>query len=53
MRFEEQVAELGPGQAFLAPPNIGHHVTALVDSLVLSVKDLAPGDPYRVADWPI
>lgn len=51
VRFEEQVAELGPGQAFLAAPNIGHHVTALMDTRVLSVKDMVPFDPYPVADW--
>lgn len=49
VRFGDKEAELGPGQAFLAPSNVGHQVTALEDAQVLSIKNLVPGDPYSIS----
>jgi quercetin dioxygenase-like cupin family protein len=47
VRFGEEVGELGPGQAFMAPSNVAHQVTALEDTVVLSCKNLveSSGDP--------
>ena len=36
----DEVEELGPGQALLAPSNVKHQVTALEDSEVISCKNL-------------
>jgi quercetin dioxygenase-like cupin family protein len=44
----DETRELGPGQGFLAPPNLQHHVTALEDSEVLSCKALADGKGHRI-----
>ena len=48
VRFGEEIADLGPGQAFLAPPNVEHQVTALEDSAVLSCKNLIEGIAHRL-----
>mgnify|MGYP001771097135 CR=1 FL=1 len=40
--------ELGPGQGFLAPPNLLHQVTALEDSEVLSCKALVDGKGHWI-----
>lgn len=34
----EEIGEIGPGQAVLAPPNVKHQVTALEDTEVISCK---------------
>lgn len=44
----EETRELGPGQGFLAPPNLPHQVTALEDSEVLSCKALVDGRGHRI-----
>ena len=36
----DEVGEIGPGQALLAPPNIKHQVTALEASEVISCKNV-------------
>lgn len=36
----DEVSEIGPGQAFLAPANVKHQVTALEDSEVISCKNI-------------
>lgn len=36
----DEVSDIGPGQAFLAPANVKHQVTALEDSEVISCKDI-------------
>jgi quercetin dioxygenase-like cupin family protein len=43
VRFGEVIGEIGPGQAFLAPPNVPHQVTAMEDTVVFSCKNLAEG----------
>ncbi len=44
----DEARELGPGQGFLAPPNLQHHVTALEDSEVLSCKALVDGKGHKI-----
>jgi quercetin dioxygenase-like cupin family protein len=43
VRFGEEIGEIGPNQAFLAPPNVPHQVTALEDTVVFSCKNLGEG----------
>jgi quercetin dioxygenase-like cupin family protein len=43
-----EVAELGLGQAFLAPPNVEHEVRALEDTVVLSCKNVVGGYGHRL-----
>jgi len=43
VRFGEVIGEIGPGQAFRAPSNVPHEVTALEDTVVLSCKNLVEG----------
>ena len=50
VRFGEEIAELSPGQAFLAPPNVVHQVTAIEDTEVLSCKNTIAGHGHRLAD---
>ena len=40
--------ELGPGQAFLAPPNVPHGVTAIEDTEVISSKHLVGGVGHKI-----
>lgn len=40
VRIGGETAEIGPGQALLAPPDVKHQVTALADSEVISCKNL-------------
>jgi quercetin dioxygenase-like cupin family protein len=40
VRVGEEEGEVGPGQAFLAPSNVPHQVTALEDTEVISCKDV-------------
>jgi quercetin dioxygenase-like cupin family protein len=40
VRVGEETGEIGPGQAFLAPSNVQHQVTALEDTEVISCKDI-------------
>ena len=48
VRFGEEIAELNPGQAFLAPPNVEHQVTAIEDTEVLSCKNVIAGHGHRL-----
>jgi quercetin dioxygenase-like cupin family protein len=48
VRIAGEVAELGPGQAFLAPPNVEHEVRALEDTVVLSCKNVVGGYGHRL-----
>lgn len=48
VRIADQTAELGPGQAFLAPPNVEHEVRALEDTVALSCKNLVAGYGHRL-----
>ena len=40
VQIGQEVGEIGPGQAFLAPPNVKHQVAALEDSEVISCKNI-------------
>ena len=48
VEFEDEMAELGPGQAFLAQPNLLHKVTAVDDTEVLSCKNVIGGLGHRI-----
>ncbi len=48
VRFGEKIAELGPRQAFLAPPNVEHQVTAIENTEVLSCKNVVAGHGHRL-----
>lgn len=48
VRFGEVEGDLGPGQAFLAPPNVPHQVTAVEDTEVLSCKNLVGGVGHKI-----
>lgn len=50
VRFGEEIGELGPGQAFLAPANVEHQVTAIEDTEVVSSKDVVAGLGHRLAE---
>ncbi len=43
-----QARELGPGEGFLAPPNVQHQVTALEAANVLSCKNVLEGRGHRI-----
>ena len=43
-----ETRELGPGQGFLAPPNVAHQVVALEPTEVLSCKGLVDGKGHRI-----
>ncbi len=46
--MDGQTRELGPGQGFLAPPNVPHQVTAIEQTEVLSCKGLVDGRGHRI-----
>ena len=46
--LDGETAEIGPGDAFHARPNVLHNVTALEDSQVLSCKSLVEGAGHRI-----
>ena len=48
VRFGDQEADLEPGQAFLAPPNVPHQVTAIDDTGVISCKNLVGGVGHKI-----
>jgi len=48
VRMEGETAELGPGSAFHAPPNVPHQVTALEDTLVISCKSVIEGVGHKI-----
>lgn len=48
VRFGEEVADLGPSQAFKAPPDVEHQVSALEDTEVISCKNLVSGRGHRL-----
>ncbi len=43
-----EVAELGPGEGFHAPPDVPHHVEALEDTVVLSCKSVIGGIGHKI-----
>lgn len=45
----DEEGEIGPGEAFHAPPNVRHRVTAVEDTVVLSCKDLLDGVGHKIA----
>lgn len=47
--FPDESGEIGPGEAFHAPPNVRHKVTALQPTVVLSCKDVVEGVGHKVA----
>lgn len=47
--IDGQTSDLGPGEGFLAPPNVEHRVTALEDTEVLSCKGLVDGRGHRIS----
>ena len=46
--LDGQATDVGPGEGFLAPPNVLHQVTALEDAEVLSCKGLVDGRGHRI-----
>ncbi len=46
--IDEQTGDIGPGEGFLAPPNVPHQVTALESTDVLSCKGLVDGRGHRI-----
>ena len=46
--LDGKTAELGPGEAFHATPNVLHNVTAAEDSEVISCKSLVNGAGHRI-----
>jgi quercetin dioxygenase-like cupin family protein len=50
VRFGEEIAELGPGQAFNAPPMVEHQVTAIEDTEVISCKNIVGGTGHRLPE---
>lgn len=44
----DETRELGPGQGFVAPPNVQHHVTAQEPTEVVSCKGLVEGKGHRI-----
>ena len=46
--IDGQTTALGPGEGFLAPPNVQHQVEALEDTLALSCKGLVDGRGHRI-----
>ncbi len=46
--LDGQTRELGPGEGFLATPNVGHQVTAVEETEVLSCKGLVNGRGHRI-----
>lgn len=48
VEMEGDVAELGPGAAFHAKPNVPHQVTAIEDTLVISCKAVIDGVGHKI-----
>lgn len=46
--MEGDVAELGPGSAFHARPNVPHQVTAIENTLVISCKSVIEGVGHKI-----
>lgn len=49
VEFPDEEGDIGPGEAFLAPSNVRHKVTAVEDSVVISCKDVVGGIGHKVA----
>jgi quercetin dioxygenase-like cupin family protein len=49
VEFPDETQEIGSGSAFLAPSNVKHRVTALEDTVVISVKDMVDGIGHKMA----
>lgn len=48
VKLGDETAELGPGEAFHAPPNVKHRVDAVEDTVVLSVKNVIKGVGHKI-----
>ncbi len=48
VRLGDETTELGPSEAFLAPPNVEHQVTAIEDTEVISSKNLIDGVGHKI-----
>lgn len=48
IRIGGEVAEIGPGEAALMPPNVEHSVDALEDSEVVSCKSVIGGVGHKI-----
>lgn len=48
VEFPDETQDIGPGSAFHAPPNVKHKVTALEDTVVVSVKHLVDGVGHKI-----
>jgi len=46
--LDGQTSDLGPGEGFLAAPNLRHQVQALEETEVLSCKGLVDGRGHRI-----
>ncbi len=46
--MDGEVQEVGPGEGFMAPPNLRHSVTAVEDTEVLSCKGLVDGRGHHI-----
>ncbi len=46
--MDGEVQDLGPGEGFMAPPNVTHSVTAVEETEVLSCKGLVDGRGHRI-----
>lgn len=46
--MDGEVAEIGPGEAALMPPNVPHSVAALEDSEVISCKSVIGGVGHKI-----
>jgi quercetin dioxygenase-like cupin family protein len=49
VEFADETEEIGPGSAFLARSQVKHRVTALEDTVVISVKDMVDGIGHKMA----
>jgi quercetin dioxygenase-like cupin family protein len=48
IQLADEVAELGPGAGFHAPPGVPHQLWALEDSVVISCKSVVDGAGHRI-----
>jgi len=48
VEIDGETAVLGPGDAFHAPPDVPHRLTAVQDSEVISCKTLVDGAGHRI-----
>jgi quercetin dioxygenase-like cupin family protein len=48
VQLADEIAELGPGAGFHAPPGVPHQLWALEDSEVVSCKSVVDGAGHRI-----